>query len=615
MKRFALLLSLLALLVTPATAQTASPFYWSGTTARMFPSTGVLLDGNRSVRFGETTANGANYVEVIAPTSLASDFVLTLPAATGTIATTTSAMTIGNAVTGGTSGSLLFVGAGPVLAQDNSHLSWADATDTLSLTTATSGANSLIIQGSDTTAVQVQAAPAADSPTMYVAATSVGDVLKLTKSNASGKYLILANPVGDEIGINIAGSGVTDYTFTLPLDDGAANQFLQTNGAGVTTWASPTDVMTTRGDLSYRNASNVTDRLPIGAANRVLFSDGTDVSWAQVPADTGISGVLGAANGGTGVANNALQTLTRSGNHAITLTTTNTTSLTLPLSGTLATLAGSEAFTNKTLNGNTATNLISGSGTLTLNTSGTATVPNVTATLATNPGTTTGDIAYCSTTATPCVMSRLAGAAGVVHSAVTTAPTISLVVNADVDAAAAIAGSKLVAAASSVAGAVSTGSQTMTGAKTFETQLIGKGTATNDSAGAGYIGEYVEQVLLRANKRTTVAGQYIALEDVTGMPLTAGDWDISGTCCFQANATITSIECLVSTATGNNTTGGVIGNNYVAVQVGAATASDNCLTISDWRVSLSGSQTYYLKGASIGLASTIWGRMSARRAR
>ncbi len=58
---------------------------------------------------------------------------------------------------------------------------------------------------------------------------------------------------------------------------------------------------------------------------------------------------LGAANGGTGVANNAAATLTRSGNHALTLTTTGTTGVTLPTTGTLATLAGVEALTNKTL--------------------------------------------------------------------------------------------------------------------------------------------------------------------------------------------------------------------------------------------------------------------------
>lgn len=77
-------------------------------------------------------------------------------------------------------------------------------------------------------------------------------------------------------------------------------------------------------------------------------------AWAAttVPAVTGVgtdltngvtTGVLGAANGGTGIANNAAATLTRSGSHALTITTTNTTNVTLPTSGTLATTAGNVA--------------------------------------------------------------------------------------------------------------------------------------------------------------------------------------------------------------------------------------------------------------------------------
>jgi hypothetical protein len=47
----------------------------------------------------------------------------------------------------------------------------------------------------------------------------------------------------------------------------------------------------------------------------------------------------------------------------------------------VASLAGTETLTNKTLSGNTATNLISGSGTFTFNTTGTITAPNATDTL------------------------------------------------------------------------------------------------------------------------------------------------------------------------------------------------------------------------------------------
>lgn len=62
-----------------------------------------------------------------------------------------------------------------------------------------------------------------------------------------------------------------------------------------------------------------------------------------------LAGTLSAANGGTGVANDAAATTTRSGNYAKTETLTGATNVTYPTTGTLATLAGSEALTNKTL--------------------------------------------------------------------------------------------------------------------------------------------------------------------------------------------------------------------------------------------------------------------------
>ena len=81
---------------------------------------------------------------------------------------------------------------------------------------------------------------------------------------------------------------------------------------------------------------------------------------------TNITGIALGANGGTGIDNTG-KTITLGGDintgrnftttgvtgsgADITLKTTNTTSLILPTSGTLATLAGTEAFTNKTING------------------------------------------------------------------------------------------------------------------------------------------------------------------------------------------------------------------------------------------------------------------------
>lgn len=56
-------------------------------------------------------------------------------------------------------------------------------------------------------------------------------------------------------------------------------------------------LLTTQGDLLRRGASGV-ERLAIGAANRVLRSNGTTESWAQVNLTTDVTGVLPSANGG-----------------------------------------------------------------------------------------------------------------------------------------------------------------------------------------------------------------------------------------------------------------------------------------------------------------------------
>ena len=126
------------------------------------------------------------------------------------------------------------------------------------------------------------------------------------------------------------------------------------SGAGAFKLTNPFDVgfsnpMTTEGDLLYEHGG-AASRFALGTQYQVLQAGATDpvygaLNLAQTAA---VTGVLGSANGGTGV-NNGSNTLTLAGNlitagaFASTFTMTGTTTVTFPTSGTLMTTGNSVA--------------------------------------------------------------------------------------------------------------------------------------------------------------------------------------------------------------------------------------------------------------------------------
>lgn len=146
------------------------------------------------------------------------------------------------------------------------------------------------------------------------------------------------------------------------------------------------------------------------------------------------------------------------------------------------------------------------------------------------------------------------------------------------------------------------------------TNLI-KGTATNDAATAGYIGEYIESVVGATNASGTgVWG------DLTSISLTAGDWDITGIFYWHSNgATWTYVQSGISTTSGDSSTGLVAGSNYLVGRWASSSTTPLVVPVAipNYRISLAASTTVYLKYNSIYSAGTpqALGRLSARRVR
>jgi hypothetical protein len=142
------------------------------------------------------------------------------------------------------------------------------------------------------------------------------------------------------------------------------------------------------------------------------------------------------------------------------------------------------------------------------------------------------------------------------------------------------------------------------------------GTTTNDSAASGFIGEYIESIVLIGAE---VALTSTVTADVATVALTAGDWEIRGEVWLDLAAT-TTVSIL---ATGINnasatlitvpTAGATLRQSFPAATVNSKLVQE----VGPFRASVTGTPTMYLSVNATFATSTAkaYGKLSARRIR
>lgn len=195
---------------------------------------------------------------------------------------------------------------------------------------------------------------------------SIYAMLRLTTTTTAA-FAVYAPPVSKQYIIwNNSGYTATIYNSTVIGNTTAAGTGVAiANGDKIVVFSNGTDFYEIKssnitgtvaianggtGQTTANAAFNALAPSQASANGKYLKSDGTNTSWDAIDISTSdVSGVLLPVNGGTGVANNNSATVTSSGNFAYTRTLTGVTNVTFPTTGTLATLAGSETLSNKTL--------------------------------------------------------------------------------------------------------------------------------------------------------------------------------------------------------------------------------------------------------------------------
>lgn len=207
-----------------------------------------------------------------------------------------STMEIGSDVTSGTAGSILFVGTGPVLSQDNSGLSYNSSTKTVStnglsvaraavstttnaITVTQAGTNSngrgiqVTQSGASGTAVSTSITNASSSSASILATTvgsgqavygeiagsGTGTAVAAVKTSTSGNaFGIASGSTGSAVYQNVRQTpSFTSYGITWPPGQGGSGTTISNDGSGVLSWVSLPSAPSIGGTLTSATAGSV----------------------------------------------------------------------------------------------------------------------------------------------------------------------------------------------------------------------------------------------------------------------------------------------------------------------------------------------------------------------
>ena len=142
--------------------------------------------------------------------------------------------------------------------------------------------------------------------------------------------------------------------------------------------------------------------------------------------------------------------------------------------------------------------------------------------------------------------------------------------------------------------------------------IILTGTATNDSAAAGKVGQIISSLVAVGSPVSLTSPN---ASNVTSISLTAGDWDVEGNINFLGTGATTTV--IVGGVTSTSATTPTDGSEvHSGLQLVTTTATDG-VTLPRKRFSLSGTTTVYLVAKATFSAGTVvtYGAITARRVR